>query len=597
VKFPYPFREGQEEALKFIEETQENVCLDAPTGFGKTPVILAALLNESRPIIWAVRTGNEADRPIEELKIMNRVSGRRFFGFSFRGKRDMCLAARERKLSETDAVAYFCKMYRAKCPYFENLRYYKLNPTEPMLYSEIIQSCIEAEVCPYYLQRELLFSANLISLSYNYIIHPGMSWVIKSIVPFKACYLVVDEAHNLRLVGNINSDQITLNTFRNAIRELDDHGELELKAAVLEMMGIAEKIHRDMLGKEEERVMDLEDFLVYKEYFPELKRIGEQIRRRRLDEGKAPRSSCHHLASFFIDSFEFVGREGVSFIATADAENLVIERWDMRSAEILRDVWRQFRKCVFCSGTLKPIDAFAEIIGLERWKGKSVSTEIGRCKAIVVRGVSTRGEVLGEEEVEKYVDLIGRFIGIDANLAVFSASYRIQNDLLPFLKRIAKESGKKIYIEEQGMQGDRAREMLDRFKENGGLLVAPMTGRFAEGADFPGKELEGIFIVGIPFDRLTLRTKLYIDYYRRIYGEDRGWYYSYVIPALQRTAQALGRALRSEDDRAIFVLGDERYAEKIYSRLLPDFLRLEVVELSEAKARMLEMWEELKKGH
>jgi len=590
--FPYSFRKGQEEALRFIAKSQENLCIDAPTGFGKTPVILSALINKSHPVIWAVRTGNEADRPVEELKEINKVSKKKFFGFSFRGKRDMCLAARERGILETDSVAYFCRTFRAKCPYYENLRYYTINPTRPLIYSEIIQICREAKVCPYYLQREFLYHADLVSLSYNYIVHPGMSWVIRGIIPFKACYLVVDEAHNLRLVGNINSDQITLNTFKNSMRELDEVGELELKAVVLEMMEIAEKIHRNMLGnKEEERVIDIGNFAIYAEYLPDIKKVGEFVRRRRLDEGKAPRSSSHHLASFFLDSFEFIGKDGISFIATAEPNNLIIERWDMRSAEILRDVWRQFRKCVFCSGTLKPVEAFAETIGLEDWKGKSFTTELGKCRSLIIKGLSTRGEELSKEEVEKYIELIETFTEIDANLAIFSASYRIQNGLLPSLKKIAKNKGKRLYIERQGMQGDKAREILDGFKENGGILVAPMTGRFAEGADFPGKELEGIFIVGIPFERMTLRTKLYIEYYKRVYGEDKGWYYSYVIPAMHRASQALGRALRSKDDRALFVLGDERYCEKIYSRLLPSFIKPEVVGFNEAGKRMIDAWE------
>jgi|Deesub1362A_J573_1020465.scaffolds.fasta_scaffold00088_75 DNA excision repair protein ERCC-2 len=594
--FPYPFREGQEEALSFIAKNQENLCIDAPTGFGKTPVILVSLINKSHPVIWAVRTGNEADRPIEELKVINKVSKKKFFGFSFRGKRDMCLAAREKGLSETDAIAYFCRTYRARCPYYENLSDYVIRPTRPLIYSEIIQLCREVGVCPYYLQRELLYHADLVSLSYNYIIHPGMSWVIRSVIPFKACYLVVDEAHNLRLVGNINSDQITLNTFKNSIKELDELGELELKNIVLEIMGIVEEIYRNMLKKnEEERIVDMENFVIYAEYLPDLKKVGETVRRRRLDEGKAPRSSSYHLASFFLDSFEFIGKDGITFIATAESNNLIIERWDMRGAEILRDAWKQFRKCVFCSGTLKPMDAFAETIGLEDWRGKSFSTELGKSRTLIIKGLSTRGEELSKQEVEKYTDIIETFIEINANLAIFSASYRIQNDLLPSLKKIAKKIGKRLYIERQGMQGDEGRRILDGFKENGGILVAPMTGRFAEGADFPGKELEGVFLVGIPFDRLTLRTKLYIEYYKRLYGEEKGWYYSYVIPALQRASQALGRALRSKDDKALFVLGDERYKERIYSRLLPNFVRPEIVEHSEAKWRIIESWKELEK--
>jgi DNA excision repair protein ERCC-2 len=110
-------------------------------------------------------------------------------------------------------------------------------------------------------------------------------------------------------------------------------------------------------------------------------------------------------------------------------------------------------------------------------------------------------------------------------------------------------------------------------KRRKGLLLATMQGRFAEGADFPGKELEGIFIVGVPFDRMTMRTKLYLNYYKDLYGREKGNLYAYVIPALKRTSQALGRCLRSKQDRAVFVLGDRRYSSEGFLKILPDYIK------------------------
>jgi DNA excision repair protein ERCC-2 len=591
TKFPYEFRKGQKEALSYIKKNiKSNLCIDASTGFGKTAIILAALL-PSR-VIWAVRTGNEADRPIEELRIVNKKLRKNFFGFSLRGKKDMCLLARDKGLSDTESVAYLCKRKKNECKYYDSLRSYRIKPAEPMLYSEIIRECRDAEVCPYYLQRELLYHADVVSLSYNYIVHAGLSWVIKSIMQFNQCFLVVDEAHNLRLIGSLNSDEITLNTLKNALKELDELKESKLREAIVKMLSKAEELRRDMLRRgEEERAIDIKIFEC--DYLNAIRTCGEKIRQQRLEGGKTPRSSLYHLAMFLIESFKNAGIRGVEFIASVEKDNLKIERWDMRSAEILRDRWRLFKSCVFCSGTLKPIRAFAETIGLEGWKGRSFKTEIGKCKSLVVKGVSTKGEELDSSEAEKYLKLLNDFLEIDANLAVFSASYRIQNSLLPKITEIAEKNDKEVFLEKQGMSGDESRRVLEGFKDYGGVLVATMTGRFAEGADFPGKELEGIFLVGIPFDRMTLRTQLYLNYYKELYGDEKGWYYSYVIPALQRASQALGRALRSKDDKALFVFGDERYRESIYSKLLPDFVKLRVVELEDAGIEIKRAWNEL----
>lgn len=127
------------------------------------------------------------------------------------------------------------------------------------------------------------------------------------------------------------------------------------------------------------------------------------------------------------------------------------------------------------------------------------------------------------------------------------------------------------------------------------VFCAPRTGRFAEGADFPGRELEGLFLVGIPFDRMSIKTRLYLKYYENLYGKEKGTYYAYVVPALRRASQSLGRVLRSKEDRGIFILGDERYSENRFQQLLPDYIRenLQTFEESSIGGEIKKKWEEI----
>ncbi|MEX2752505.1 MAG: hypothetical protein Q6366_011575, partial [Candidatus Freyarchaeota archaeon] len=127
--FPYDPREGQEEFMEFISKNIDEgaVCLNASTGFGKTPAILAALLPKVKKhkIIWAVRTGNETDRPIEELKIINEALGKEFFGLSYRGKKDMCLLARDVRLEgemDYQDVSFLCESRIKNCDYYLGLQ-------------------------------------------------------------------------------------------------------------------------------------------------------------------------------------------------------------------------------------------------------------------------------------------------------------------------------------------------------------------------------------------------------------------------------------------------------------------------------------------
>lgn len=602
--FPYSYRDNQKEMLENIhnEIWDSNVCIHAATGFGKTPVILAGLLpyTEDYKIIWTVRTGNETDRPIEELKTINRENGSNFFGLSYRGKRDMCLLAKEKDMGGNPSysdVSFLCKDQGRGCPYRQNLD--EINPERlaknPLIYSEILNASRNLDVCPYYLQRELLPLADVISLSYNYIIDENLSWVIKKKVPFQKCFLVVDEAHNLQKVSSsLNSDQITLRTLsrsRNELAQIEEEKSEEL----IELLNLVQKEMKkvgEYVSDEDE--VDMNEFLtrLTKNWgkdpfelrldFEQMVTYGTEIRRKQLEEGKRPRSSLNHLGKFWLNVLDNTEIEGIVILAKRERNTLVLEMWDMRSAEILRDRWKEFRGCAFCSGTLKPIRAFATTAGLDKVKSISIGSFYDPQKIVsfIPSGLTTKGKKLSDEMASRYVDSLAKFSEkIDSNVAAFSSSYRIQRRLMDEgLEDRIVDQGREFYRERQGMDGNRARRMLDDFKretENGGkgFLCATAMGRFAEGADFPGEELEGIFLVGIPFDRMSVRTELYLDYYQETYGEKKGMYYGYIVPALRRASQALGRVLRSEEDRGIFICGDERYGDRRFFRLLPEFIR------------------------
>ncbi len=177
---------------------------------------------------------------------------------------------------------------------------------------------------------------------------------------------------------------------------------------------------------------------------------------------------------------------------------------------------------------------------------------------------------------DAYLRAIESFLSCaQTNSAIFFSSYRIQNELMNGIMDVSAALGKRVFAESKEMKGDEGRKALDGFKncaaKGNGLLCAGMQGRFAEGADFPGRELENIFIVGIPFDRRNTKTTLLLEYFRKVYGKEKGTFYAYVLPAIRRASQSLGRALRSKEDKAVFVLGDRRYRR--FLEYLPDYVK------------------------
>jgi DNA excision repair protein ERCC-2 len=57
------------------------------------------------------------------------------------------------------------------------------------------------------------------------------------------------------------------------------------------------------------------------------------------------------------------------------------------------------------------------------------------------------------------------------------------------------------------------------------------------------------------------------EYYQRRYGA--GFDFAYAIPAMAKAVQAAGRVIRSETDRGLIVLMDNRFVQSRYSCSMP----------------------------
>jgi len=105
------------------------------------------------------------------------------------------------------------------------------------------------------------------------------------------------------------------------------------------------------------------------------------------------------------------------------------------------------------------------------------------------------------------------------------------------------------------------------------LSLCVLGGIFAEGIDLPGDALDGVAVVGVGLPQMNLFQQTLEAYYRRTLGD--GFLYAYVIPGMQKVAQAVGRVIRSEEDVGEALLMDMRYREGRYRVLLPAHWRVQ----------------------
>jgi DNA excision repair protein ERCC-2 len=67
-----------------------------------------------------------------------------------------------------------------------------------------------------------------------------------------------------------------------------------------------------------------------------------------------------------------------------------------------------------------------------------------------------------------------------------------------------------------------------------------------------------------------------IEYFRHKFGGE-GEFLCYTLPAVNRSLQALGRVLRTPEDRGVLVLGEKRFLEKRVRDALPGWMQEEMI--------------------
>jgi DNA excision repair protein ERCC-2 len=81
-----------------------------------------------------------------------------------------------------------------------------------------------------------------------------------------------------------------------------------------------------------------------------------------------------------------------------------------------------------------------------------------------------------------------------------------------------------------------------------------------------------------------------IEYFRHKFGEE-GEFLCYTLPAINRSLQALGRVLRTPEDRGVLVLGEKRFLEKRVYNALPVWIQKEMIACDAARFReMILRW-------
>ena len=105
----------------------------------------------------------------------------------------------------------------------------------------------------------------------------------------------------------------------------------------------------------------------------------------------------------------------------------------------------------------------------------------------------------------------------------------------------------------------------DSLRSQVGFFV--MGGVFGESIDLIGDQLSGVLIIGVGLPQLSPFNNVLRSHYDETFHN--GFDFAYTYPGLNKVIQAVGRVIRTQNDRGVAILIDDRFASRKYFSLYP----------------------------
>lgn len=595
--FPYEYRPGQRELVRFISNTVDDgmsPVVEAGTGTGKTVSALAAtlptVLERGMKVIYLTRTKSQQKQVIREAAAIGH--GILCVGLQGRTAASCPMMRDDPDLASgtSEEISKLCSEYKrrdageCRCRFYANIEHTDIDSWVERIREEhpepegFARMCEEAELCPYEMLKYALPHADVIAASYPFVFMPQIlarlvDWIG---IPLHRTVIVVDEAHNLpdylRDVQTFEYSRAALDLAEKEARENGD-SEVHEGLTVTDIVGVL----REVLGYAVKEYL-IDDDGILPPYFLEdelmsrlgmtsvsimrivqaLEDIGDSIAERKKQRRKLPRSYIGSMGRFM--RAWLTGSEDCHVRLVLGGDNPCFQSYCMDPSGA-SDPLNECFASVHMSGTLEPIDAYIRDIGLDRAVPTTLNGFFPRENLLTLYSdeVSMRYE---DRFIESNYARLRQLLydtvnSVRVNTAVFFPSYQFMDRMLD--DGVASDLGRDIYYERRDMPQEELMEVFDSFRTSEGSVLFCVTGgRISEGLDFPDKSLELAVLIGIPYPKPTAKMRAMTRYYDAKFGDGR--LYVSIIPASRKMRQSIGRLIRSETDRGVAVILDRRAA-------------------------------------
>lgn len=568
IKFPFEFRMYQKETINRIYKlikAGKNVFMNAPTGSGKTlnalyPAIKAMPYLNNPKVFYLTSKSTQKSVAINAMQILMKKG----------------LNA---KVVEITAKEKACKLAKPNCNpidceyanrYYDKLRENKdkiLDGRNFVLQKDFEAISEEYKMCPFEMSLDFAQWADIIICDYNYVFDPSAA--LKRFFDDEsesADYIfLVDEAHNLpdrsRQMYSAEiykKDLYKLKQVAPSLRKLN-----KIADEIIDYFGEWES---DSRGKDANVFEDIS-----LDFYTLLGKFTHEADNY-LSRANSSDEKYQYVLDMYFNVNRFINMYDIkkeSHIFYYDNKGDFLKLFCTDAGEYLKAILKKGKSGVFFSATFTPLEYYREILGGssdDDLYSVASSFDKDNFKIAVDTSISTTYA----KRALHYKDVADRIhdtiMSKRGNYIVFFPSYLYLNAV--YEEYINKYEDDNILLQERNMNEKKRNEFLSKFTVSSAVTAfAVIGGVFGEAVDLVGDKLIGTVICGVSLPMICTERELIKEHYDK--SGKSGFDYAYVYPGMNKVLQAMGRVIRTQDDRGCAVLLDERFRYSAYRKCFP----------------------------
>lgn len=571
IEFPFPYREGQRDLVVSVYRTilrKKKLFIQAPTGVGKT---MATVF----PAVRAVGEGLGEKIFYLTAKTITRTVAEQAFSLL----KEKGLLYKTITLTAKEKIC-FCEEAECNpdaCPYAKG-HFDRVNDAVFDLIThsgdwsrEVLEEQAKKHmVCPFEMSLDVSNWADAVICDYNYAFDPQAHLKRFFSESGKGEYLfLIDEAHNLvergREMYSASLYKEDLLEVRKLVKAEDPKlakGLSECNQQFLELKRECE--HYQILKSVSHIALKLMNVLSKLEDYLEECKDAEK-KKRVLDFYFAVRS--------FLNIHDIMDENYVIFSEMMEDGRFQIKLFCVNPAVNLQNYLEQGNSTIFFSVTLLPVHYYKKLLSVEKddYAVYAHSSFPQENKFLFIgTDVSTRYTRRGESTYQRFA----RYIAVMAeqkkgNYMAFFPSYRFLEEVHTcFLECVDHEVDSICQV--SYMDEEQREEFLEEFeqeREKSLVAFCVMGGIFSEGIDLTDDKLIGAVIAGTGLPQVCTEREILKQYFNA--ADMDGFDYAYLYPGMNKVLQSAGRVIRTESDRGVILLLDDRFRAMRYREVFP----------------------------